>query len=52
MLYYVRTFIMFKQVNFGKHIEYISQKSKKNAYLEISSRDEVFTRFFLFFITG
>ena len=52
MLYYVRTFIMFKHVNFGKHIEYISQKSKKNSHLEISSRDEVFTRFFLFLITG
>ena len=46
------TFIVFKHAEFGKHTWVIRQKLKKHAHFKISSRDEVFTRFFFFFFSS
>ena len=50
MFHYIHTFIMFKHVNFGKHVWiHTSKIKKKHTHFKISSRDEVFTRLFFFF---
>ena len=49
MCHYIQTCAMFKHANLENKLEYIRQKLKRHAYFKISSRDEVFTHFFLFF---
>ena len=46
MFHYIHTLIMFKHVNFGKHIWIHRSKIKKNTDFKISSRDDVFFSFF------
>ena len=51
MFHYIHTFIMFKHVNFGKHIWIHTSKilKKKHAHFTISSWDDVFARLIFFF---
>ena len=49
MFHYVHTFIMFKHVTLESIFEYITSKIKKHAPFKTSSREEMFTRLFLFF---